>query len=954
MINYFIKNRIHAVLLLLLIVVFGFIVISFFRLGDRAVMTVDGFRIDRCDNITVGRTSDIAFRNVPKDFMSVTLSADGGEMSWKIDQDADTLMYYKINGDNPNLHKIIAGEPVKVTGFGEDIFVSLEEIDKCFDNHSDRNLKELLTGVEVPEYILLKHVICLRDNLDSLLKRQILEDEGFCSFVYRKGNGAPEICILDRNTSCAGERYTFEDKINNPEGKYQIQFFKVIENTYRKDNPSMTDVTVDDISHSVKPVILTTEWTAGHVTLMADASPNTRFVDVIFPKGISYVESLGQLKNRAEKTSGLITLSQEGNSYPLYNNIYLPAFSSSVNQNFGSMAMDGSDMMFIDNRNDTIAVKSRIHLVPVQNKMDLKSDSGNVYFRAAILNGRYWMSYMFFPLMVYIMLLVFIRIVFAQTGRIPNREFINEARVRDFHWYYMMMLSVLLAFMLCKFLIAIKLSFTYPYFEKISGIIVTSTSLILLLATTLTTILNKDYLLLKEREQSRYYTPNEKVKLFVSKNRAYIGFAILLFCFVLCVISIWLIDKGNMQAMISSYYKNGDNGISFFYDPLRWYRKVSVNDTHRSVIYTLFIVEGGLLLYLFLNLLWNKFAVKLGDFRQRRFKVNGGVKNYAYYGGCVLLLILANLLPGNFATAFITVIVILLFSSFIIEFNDLFSRKFILKAGLIIIAMFLAIIPDQGYMVSFIGILCAVLMFPLLTCNIVIFGDTNTRKIKSAQKTYWVIAALSVVLVIAARIAFPAVVDTSEVSYGRMERRLNLFLEYDSTKEAGYRYSESDMEFMQVMSHYMQRRDITDDPLCNDSHFLHPSISTGQSPVVLNDVSIQSSFFGSYGWPAHVIFMLLLLVLSGLVCTFNFQSYYYNVQDEDQHSFIVMRRRILALFIWLGASMYLYLSYLGYLPYTGRLIPGYGVDSVGEALEICFLIAFMSQVAVTCKEQNHN
>ena len=52
--------------------------------------------------------------------------------------------------------------------------------------------------------------------------------------------------------------------------------------------------------------------------------------------------------------------------------------------------------------------------------------------------------------------------------------------------------------------------------------------------------------------------------------------------------------------------------------------------------------------------------------------------------------------------------------------------------------------------------------------------------------------------------------------------------------------------------------------------------------------------------------------------------------------------RILAVLMWACTSFYLYASYVGQFPFTGRLCPGYGVDSVGEALESMSLLAFMT------------
>ena len=62
--------------------------------------------------------------------------------------------------------------------------------------------------------------------------------------------------------------------------------------------------------------------------------------------------------------------------------------------------------------------------------------------------------------------------------------------------------------------------------------------------------------------------------------------------------------------------------------------------------------------------------------------------------------------------------------------------------------------------------------------------------------------------------------------------------------------------------------------------------------------------------------------------------------------FGIGRWRVLAVLMWVGTSVYLYLSYIGMVPFTGRLNPGFGVDSVGEMLESAILLAFMTATAL--------
>ena len=52
------------------------------------------------------------------------------------------------------------------------------------------------------------------------------------------------------------------------------------------------------------------------------------------------------------------------------------------------------------------------------------------------------------------------------------------------------------AYCVCKVLIALKLSFSFPYFEKLTGVVSVATGLMLMLMFTLSLVMNKDFLTL--------------------------------------------------------------------------------------------------------------------------------------------------------------------------------------------------------------------------------------------------------------------------------------------------------------------------------------------------------------------------------------------------------------------------------------------------------------------------
>ena len=177
------------------------------------------------------------------------------------------------------------------------------------------------------------------------------------------------------------------------------------------------------------------------------------------------------------------------------------------------------------------------------------------------------------------------------------------------------------------------------------------------------------------------------------------------------------------------------------------------------------------------------------------------------------------------------------------------------------------------------------------------------------------------------------------MDYDRTSRRFQMFSQFDNYRDSGYRYAVSDTEFMTVMMHGMYNATGAD-PLSPERHPLHPSVSTGLSPVVLNDVSLPLAFFGTYGWGAYVAFFALIVLLLVTVTAYTLPPA--TLLNRGVEVDVRMLWRILAVLMWACTSFYLYASYVGQFPFTGRLCPGYGVDSVGEALESMSLLAFMT------------
>lgn len=76
-------------------------------------------------------------------------------------------------------------------------------------------------------------------------------------------------------------------------------------------------------------------------------------------------------------------------------------------------------------------------------------------------------------------------------------------------------------------------------------------------------------------------------------------------------------------------------------------------------------------------------------------------------------------------------------------------------------------------------------------------------------------------------------------------------------------------------------------------------------------MSVPAAFLGCYGWKAKIAYFLLPIALMLLVFTLNLKYF-----SQSIHALFTSqaRRAMLASFMWVGTTAYLYLSYRGAMP----------------------------------------
>ncbi len=969
----------HAVALTILCVVFLTCWWMVSAVEKKLVFIIDEVELGNRAAVTIGNNSDVCFQNVPHDYLTITPEGDG--FQWEVNKIYhDSLQYFKINNENPNKHVIRkdASQQIKIE----------------LPVRRDKILKMVLTGEEVWQIwkdfknqkdVLVKHLaayyhvknrdVSKEDSLSYLSQMQRHDVRSF--FEYDENTLS--LIILDEHTRLHDNgmvigymRSGHVQPTGEQAHRCKVQFFRVADYCYMERHAASGRFQINGVSYAMKPTVKLTEWGAGHV--MIDF--NQECTHLRFPRPITFVGSVDSLRKKSAYASQVITLKQNNNAFPAKSDLYLPAFSTAVNFDLCNIEFFHHDdsVVIRDNHYQEQVIGNPqtaflpFSVVPAFDPMTLRSGQDRLHGRVGWINGAFFFSYLWPSLIVFTILLLLIWIPAISPVRLSRKQLSNlreKESVKHYPMYLTILLVTALGYCVCKSLIALKLSYTYPYFEKITGIIPVATAMTLLLFFSLAMTLNTSL---------RQYAGKGKNKNAV----CWIACAVMLSAGIYLFFKVMdpMISKG----IISSYFHSEVYNAL----PWRWLTEYGINDTHRSVVYALFVSETVILvLWLLLDLFGARVTTGYHALKDRYDHWVGSMERWlasfwketTYLNGLkkllnrpflrsnflitalisaiktlfpthlllmIVLIVIGNKF-GNFGTAFITLIVILGFTQALthtsieegtLPRHTIFCKMLLISAAYILAAM----MGDHGYMTNYLGFVMCLLCFFFLMRRPVSYGDSYQQAAKTERR--WVNKMLLTLVVII--VFLPTVCShlfsTEEVNYDRLSRRVMLYSNFDNLERSGYRYSESDAEFMVIMSHYMQDRK-SHDPLSNDDHFLHASVSSGQSPVVLNDLSLPVAFFGSYGvFRASMVYFLLLFVLIWIVMQYSF-SY---VDTKEPTLNRPMQWRLLAMFMWVGTSLYIYLSYIDWLPFTGRLNPGLGVDAVGEALETAILLAFMA------------
>ncbi|MBO7660504.1 MAG: hypothetical protein J6S65_03095, partial [Bacteroidaceae bacterium] len=553
------------------------------------------------------------------------------------------------------------------------------------------------------------------------------------------------------------------------------------------------------------------------------------------------------------------------------------------------------DSIVLRNGSQQQRIESRWRVLPSLQRIDLNTaEKGKIRMSVGMIDGKFALSYLCLPFLIFLLIFFAYPLLVDVNGHRERGKVSDKAKLLPQHFRLMALIAF--AYCVCKVLIAMKLSFSFPYFEKLTGVVSVATGLMLMLMFTLSLVMNKDFLTIHVVKERR----NQNMLL---NARKWVAIGVSVLGVVICWLGLRSMDNGFSSELLKAYLPSD----LFSWNVLKWTELSGMNDLHRSVVYSLLFMNVLAIVVLILTCFteftnvcseriegwhdtlvrkldgwkWMKTGLKeverLGGSRSRRETL--GAKLFFLlllrYVLCyviipaLIVLLMAWLIPGNFATAWISLGLVIGLSWALshVSWEEGFGLAFTEMLSALVIIMLCALVADMGYYTNVFGLLAGVILFYFLTQK-EDFTPQNKRRRERERVVVRVIMVGAVLFMLLFPKLLNMVFDVENVTYNRGNRRFMMYSQFEKYRNSGYRYAVSDTEFMTVMGHYMYQTNGRD-PLSNEHHYLHPSISSGQSPVVLNDVSIQAAFFGTYGWLAYVVFFGLLVVIAWVVLSYS-------------------------------------------------------------------------------------
>jgi len=973
--NGFIGMTVATILATISIVWFGYIHAT----NDRLYFSITQFDLPNSNDFTIGENSDVCFKGIPEKYM--TVSYDKGAYSYKIN-DTDRCLYYKINNENINLHEIgkesiitISTTPVT----GDSIYSKI----KNFDN----------------EYYMLKDLfpeICNSTNNSEFEFNSFIQKKGniyklviLDKYTKINGDGYCYSKTLDPGTDLKIQFFKMNNWSVKKQEKNWLDYMRFWNNkNYYSDNIR---------TYFAKPVQVFTDWGAGHILIKR----NDSHFSVTFPKAITTtipIDGITKATGDSSKT-GVYLKQMLKSYYPLPTDFYIPAFSNALSEYVCELSgVKNNNLIFQESeKKDTLLLSTSGSFIPKINAENQQLVAGGITYKTRVLNKVFYWSKHWVLAAIWFVLGVILFLSFPESGGGPKAE-----KVQDMRWYILGMFTLFWFFLNQKLLIAEKLTFTYPYFENIYPVAYLTTlfslfTMFLLIIVKNRSFLNNTSLKYITIKKGLFSTTKKDIQLKISYNWIW-KFIISIFIIIICVKAYNGITESFVSPIWNSYLKEEISFLHPFSNSIKD-NHFSVFELVGCLLFVLILIFN--FNFLEKTIIWveKKFSLTV-NMKLKFQNIKMKLQNIKLIYRIIIIGIIIGIIVGicvfvlgeNYSTALAVLILLIILSQLMEklaptipapderykwkkflfwEFNCQENPKYEPSEGknfcgistnlewyktnllthklwpwivgtLAFVCSFVSIgISDFGFFINVFGI-AATWIFLIFCCSKVDSGVGNNTSLIILKWNFGLGLILGILVIYFVVVGiFNLYSNTEKIDYSRESRRIQNCISSNEVKNAGYLYSESDMQWMEVMRHYAEKVETgrgDDYDIYSEENNFHQLVSTGQSPVILNDVGIPGVYLASmrgWGW-----FGLLFGVLA-----LGFFVYLFSIGDTwRQGEFTINRQligQLLACNLWIGVTLYLLASYYWIVPFTGRLIPGFGVDAVGEALEIIVLFAFM-------------
>ena len=841
--------------------------------------------------VNLGDSSDIIINKLPRN--SITISKNKND---EFHIELKEPLYIKLNNDTKNKISLDTVNELKI----KNNIINKSQLNSLLD---DIERKNWLTNFD-QNYLSLK-ILLLKLNPQS-------DTSGIKSIISRTNN---VIILLDNNTIVNSTcKANLQFDVKGKELKVECYSTNEYSNYYANPkNKSKHFLYLDSNSHHILVRPLYTHFGSSELIFTCSGS-NT--LNVIFNKPYQFVIDNKIINNLTSRNKNIpLSLIQDFRGLDPMENIVIPKFSAT--QLTTVLNINTNDEIKI---NENFKVKSFNLLTLIICLMPLCLSFAFIIF---MFNKS-----------------KFLNLLFQQV------TYMSEITERKYWQKYFPRLTIIIAiYFLYRLLIAYNLYITAPYFTHFLPMQITIVPLALLFIFQLWVHFIKSYSIEENVILNKFNFGKENLKFNIYLF-SFIGLIIIIICIIqnklfggilqnqlkfdFYLVSIKQLFTSVMSSSISPLLILLLTMILFYLSKLIPNTVFKYGAKNSLVIKVILLIPVFILNNAYSSILLLFFVISTIIDYQNEFQYNRYLDKLLYLIIDLIKVVIKSII--NLINKLIKLIKrkpfsLELFDTLLIHNLNLFKIVIFNSILVFSVAIFKG---DFGYIINTLPLILSVFWIIFITTknpnqNINLAKEEHQKSMKS------LLAVFIVILIFFAGIGYMFAKFTTS-SEGRSSARFTALYRFENMEGQGLKKTEGISQFFVVLGKYLL-------PTANviEEQKFHSTISGNYDPIVINDLSFPVNTGLLWGRLSLLIYALLIITwiyLFRIVHLATFlpsEKYNLNGRESYLHSFGIVK--IICLFYLIGSGTWLLLSYFSILPFTGRLLFGFGQDSVAELLE---------------------